>query len=107
MKQDPTRDPASEARDDWASERMTDREIALAKQAAARLLRDRAPGLSESDRHLLRKYPKHTLEQAREIEATGPQVPNQHQGQSLGFVSGFEQLRHQERGNYHLSGDHT
>jgi hypothetical protein len=107
MKQDPTRDPASEARDDWASERMTDREIALAKQAAARLLRDRAPGLSETDKWLLRKYPKHTLEQAREIESTGPTVPKQHDGQSLGFVSGFERIVGQERGNYHLSGDHT
>ena len=86
---------------------MTPREIQLAKQAAAKLLRDRAPGLSDDDRHLLRKYPKHTLDQAREIEATGPQVPKQHEGQSLGFISGFELLRHQERGNYHLSGDHT
>jgi hypothetical protein len=107
MKQDPTRDPASEARDDWASERMTDREIALAKQAAARLLRDRAPGLSETDKWLLRKYPKHTLEQAREIEATGPQMPTDHRIQSIGFVSGFEQIVAQERGNYHLGGDHT
>lgn len=86
---------------------MNERELQLAKQAAAKLLRDRAPGLSESDRSLLRKYPKHTLEQAREIEATGPQMPKDHKGQPLGYISGFEQLRHQERGNYHLSGDHT
>ena len=86
---------------------MNERELQLAKQAAARLLRDRAPGLTESDRHLLRKYPKHSLEQAREIEATGPQMPKDHKGQPLGYISGFEQLRHQERGNYHLSGDHT
>ena len=86
---------------------MTEREMRLAKQAAAKLFRDRAPGLSESDRELLRKSPKHTLEQAREIEATGPQMPNRHPGQDLGFVSGFERIVGQERGNYHLSGDHT
>lgn len=86
---------------------MTPSEMELAKQAAARLLRDRAPGLSPEDRELLRKYPKHTLEQAREIDATGPQLPKDHGGQSLGYISGFEQLRHQERGNYHLGGDHT
>jgi hypothetical protein len=107
MKEDPCRDPASEARDDHASEPMTDREIALAKQAAAKLLRDRAPGLSESDRHLLRKYPKHTLEQAREIEATGPQMPKDHRVQSLGYVSGFELIVAQEERNISLGGDHT
>lgn len=86
---------------------MTPREIELAKQAAAKLLRDRAPGLSPEDRLLLRKYPKHTLEQAREIDATGPQLPKDPRIQPLGYISGFEQLRHQERGNYHLGGDHT
>lgn len=86
---------------------MSPRELQLAKQAAAKILRDQAQGLSDADRELLRKYPKHSLEEAREIEATGPTVPKQHDGQSLGFISGFEQLRHQERGNYHLSGDHT
>jgi hypothetical protein len=86
---------------------MTDREIALAKQAAAKLLRDRAPGLSEADRHLLRKYPKHTLEQAREIEATGPQMPKDHRVQSLGYVSGFDLIVAQERNNISLGGDHT
>jgi hypothetical protein len=86
---------------------MTEREKQLAKQAAAKLLRDRAPGLSEADRHLLRKYPKHTLEQAREIEATGPQMPSDPKLQDLGFVSGFDKILGQERGNYHLSGDHT
>jgi hypothetical protein len=86
---------------------MTDREKQLAKQAAAKLLRDQAPGLSHLDRELLRKYPKHTLEQAREIEATGPQMPKDHRVQSLGYVSGFDLIVGQERGNYHLSGDHT
>lgn len=86
---------------------MNDRELQLAKQAAAKLLRDRAPGLTESDRHLLRKYPKHSLEEAREIESTGPQMPLNHRIQDIGYISGFEQLRHQERGNYHLGGDHT
>jgi hypothetical protein len=79
----------------------------LAKQAAARLLRDRAPGLSESDRELLRKYPKHTLEQAREIDAVGQRLPSDPRLQDLGFVSGFDKILGQERGNYHLSGDHT
>ena len=86
---------------------MNDRELQLAKQAAARLLRDRAPGLSESDRHLLRKYPKHTLEQAREIEATGPQMPLNHRIQDIGFVSGFELIVAQEERNISLEGDHT
>ena len=86
---------------------MTDREMKLAKQAAAKLLRDRAPGLSEDDRHLLRKYPKHSLEQAREIEATGPQMPKDHRVQSLGYVSGFELIVAQERNGISLGGDHT
>jgi hypothetical protein len=86
---------------------MTEREMKLAKQAAAKLLRDRAPGLSESDRHLLRKYPKHSLEQAREIEATGPQMPKDHRLQELGYVSGFELIVAQERHNISLGGDHT
>jgi hypothetical protein len=86
---------------------MTEREMKLAKQAAAKLLRDRAPGLSEADRELLRKYPKHSLEQAREIEATGPQMPKDHRIQSLGYVSGFELIVAQERNNISLGGDHT
>jgi hypothetical protein len=86
---------------------MTDREMKLAKQAAAKLLRDQAPGLSESDRDLLRKYPKHTLEQAREIDAVGQRLPSDPRLQDLGFVSGFDKILGQERGNYHLSGDHT
>lgn len=86
---------------------MNERELQLAKQAAARLLRDRAPGLTESDRHLLRKYPKHTLEEAREIEATGPQMPLNHRIQDIGFVSGFELIVAQEERNISLGGDHT
>jgi hypothetical protein len=86
---------------------MNDRELQLAKQAAARLLRDRAPGLTESDRHLLRKYPKHSLEEAREIEATGPQMPLNHRIQDIGFVSGFELIVAQEERNISLGGDHT
>jgi hypothetical protein len=86
---------------------MNDRELQLAKQAAARLLRDRAPGLTESDRHLLRKYPKHSLEEAREIDATGPQMPLNHRIQDIGFVSGFELIVAQEERNISLGGDHT
>lgn len=86
---------------------MNERELQLAKQAAAKLLRDRAPGLTESDRHLLRKYPKHTLEEAREIEATGPQMPLKHRTQDIGFVSGFELIVAQEERNISLGGDHT
>lgn len=86
---------------------MNERELQLARQAAQRLLRDRAPGLTESERHLLRKYPKHSLEQAREIEATGPQMPTDHRIQSLGFVSGFEQIVEQEEWSVNLGGDHT
>ena len=86
---------------------MNERELQLAKQAAARLLRDRAPGLSESDRRLLRKYPKHTLEQAREIEATAAQMPLNHRIQDIGFVSGFELIVAQEERNISLEADHT
>ena len=86
---------------------MNERELQLAKQAAAKLLRDRAPGLSESDRHLLRKYPKHSLEQAREIEATGPQMPLNHRIQDIGFVSGVELIVAQEERNISVGGDHT
>lgn len=86
---------------------MNERELQLAKQAAAKLLRDRAPGLTESDRRLLRKYPKHSLEQAREIEATGPQMPTDHRIQDIGFVSGFDLIAAQEERNISLGGDHT
>lgn len=79
---------------------MNERELQLAKQAAAKLLRDRAPGLAESDRHLLRKYPKHSLEQAREIEATG-------RGSWDGYTSGFDKIIAQEQGCKPLGGDHT
>jgi hypothetical protein len=86
---------------------MTEREMKLAKQAAAKLLRDRAPGLSEADRHLLRKYPKHSLEQAREIDAVGQRLPSDPRLQDLGFVSGFELIVAQEERNISLEGDHT
>ena len=86
---------------------MNQRELQLAKQAAARLLRDRAPGLTESDRHLLRKYPKHSLEEAREIEATGPQMPLDQRIQDIGFVSGFELIVAQEERSVNIGGDHT
>jgi hypothetical protein len=86
---------------------MTEREKQLAKQAAAKILRDRAPGLSDCDRELLRKYPKHTLEEAREIDAAGPSVPKQHPSQDLGFVSGFERILAQERNGISLGGTHT
>jgi hypothetical protein len=86
---------------------MTEREMKLAKQAAAKLLRDRAPGLSEADRELLRKYPKHTLEQAREIDAVGQRLPSDPRLQDLGFVSGFELIVAQEERNISLGGDHT
>ena len=86
---------------------MNERERQLARQAAQRLLRDRAPGLTESERHLLRKYPKHSLEEAREIESTGPQMPLNHRIQDIGFVSGFELIVAQEERNISLGGDHT
>ena len=79
---------------------MNERELQLARQAAQRLLRDRAPGLTESERHLLRKYPKHTLEEAREIEATGRESWD-------GYTSGFDKIIAQERGCKPLGGDHT
>ena len=78
---------------------LTPEELAAAKRAIAK---GRPPleGLSEADKRLLKKYPRHSLEQAREIDGTPLQnIP--------GFSSGFEKIRAQERGYFHLSGDHT
>jgi predicted RNA-binding Zn-ribbon protein involved in translation (DUF1610 family) len=56
--------------------------------------------LSEADRVLLTRYPRHTLAQAREIDSARPYMCE-------GITSGFEKIIAQERGNFHLSGDHT
>ncbi len=55
----------------------------------------------------MKKYPRHTLEQAREIDSTPRSIPLGHPGQDLGYTSGFDKLIAQERGHFHLSGDHT
>ena len=83
--------------------KLTPEEIAEAKRQLAKL----KPTITEADKLLMKKYPRHTLEQAREIDSALPSVPLNHPGQDLGFVSGFERIVAQERGNFHLSGDHT
>lgn len=85
---------------------MTEREKLLAKRAARRLLRDKAPGMNYGDQCLLQKYPRHTLEEAREIESTCLSIPTNSKLQPIGFVSGFEMIMAQERG-CNLLGDHT
>ena len=85
--------------------KLTPEEIATAKAELAKMRQ--SPSLSEEDKLLMAKYPRHTLEQAREINSTQPSVPRQHPGQDLGFVSGFDRIVAQERGNFHLGGDHT
>ena len=86
---------------------MTDREKQLAKAALAKMLGPQAPGLTADERRLLSKYPRCTIEQAREIESTGPQMPTDHRIQSLGFVSGFDQIVEQEEWSVNIGGDHT
>jgi hypothetical protein len=85
---------------------VTEREKLLAKRAARRLLRDKAPGMNYGDQCLLQKYPRHTLEEAREIESTCLSIPTNSKLQPIGFVSGFEMIMAQERG-CNLLGDHT
>jgi hypothetical protein len=65
------------------------------------------PALTKEDQVLLGRYPRHTLEQARAIDATAPSVPSRHADQDLGFVSGFERIVAQEQGNFRLGGTHT
>jgi hypothetical protein len=77
--------------------KLTPEEIAEAKRQLAKL----NPTLSMEDQLLMKKYPRHTLAEAREIDATPPPCA------ALGFTSGFEKIVAQERGNFHLSGDHT
>jgi hypothetical protein len=85
---------------------VTEQEKLLAKRAARRLLRDKAPGMNYGDQCLLQKYPRHTLEEAREIESTCLSIPTNSKLQPIGFVSGFEMIMAQERG-CNLWGDHT
>jgi hypothetical protein len=80
--------------------KLTADELALAKRAAVKYLRDKAPGLSDEDRELLRRYPRHTLEQAREIfDCMSPTSGG-------GFTDGFTKIRLQEYG-HKLGGEHT
>jgi hypothetical protein len=82
---------------------LTPEELAAAKRALAKGGRPPMNTLSREDQNLLQKYPRHTLEQAREIDGTpAPGCPIM-----LGITSGFEKIIAQERGNFHLSGDHT
>lgn len=60
----------------------------------------RYQAMTPADKLLAKKYPRHTLEQAREIDgAKSPAV--------RGYSSGFEKIQAQERGCYHLGGSHT
>jgi len=55
---------------------MTAEEIAEAKrQLAAVIAKGEAASMSEEDRHLLKKYPRHTLAAARLIDATSSPRP--------------------------------
>lgn len=70
--------------------KLTAEEMALAQQALRKLRP--VVGVSADDIALMKKYPRHTLAQAREIEGA-PAPP------SRGIRSGFEFLQWQERGN--------
>jgi len=78
-------------------------EIAKAKEELKKMNHESyLRSLSEADRELLRKYPKHTLEAARMIDNTqlAPCV--------CGCRNAFDLIRLQETGNqFHISGDHT
>jgi len=78
-------------------------EIAKAKAELAKMHHQSyLDKLPEADRELLKKYPKHTLEAARMIDAT-PLTPC-----VCGCRSAFDLIRLQETGNqFHISGDHT
>jgi len=77
-------------------------EIAKAKAELAKMHHQAyLNSLSPADRELLRKYPKHTLEAARMIDAT-PLTPC-----VCGCRSAFDLIRLQETGNFHINGDHT
>lgn len=75
--------------------KLTPEELAEAKAQIERMKATKSgamlSGLSPEDAALAKKYPRHTLEQAREIEAT-PRAP------MIGISSGFEFLEWQERG---------
>ena len=77
-------------------------ELAEAKAAIDKLRRENLiSSMSKEDQELMRKYPKHTLEAARMIDAT-PLTPC-----VCGCRSAFDIIRLQETGNFHISGDHT
>lgn len=84
--------------------RMTPEEIEAAKRALAKLTQ--SPEVTTEDIALLKKYPRHTLEQAREIDSAAPWHPGTKPGETMGITSGFEKIRAQEHG-IHLSGNHT
>jgi hypothetical protein len=86
---------------------ITTREIELAMAALAKArhttpLAAIPPGMrTPEEQELAKKYPRHTLAEAREIEGT-PRPSWE------GYSSGFEKIVYQERnGNHPLSGDHT
>jgi hypothetical protein len=79
---------------------MTEEEKQLAMQALARMRQAQVPAINKEDLDLLKKYPRHTLEQAREIDAASPEP-------GFGYTSGFELLVAQEEGRLRIDGDHT
>jgi hypothetical protein len=78
-------------------------ELEKAKAAIDKLRRENLIStMSKEDQELMRKYPKHTLAAAREIDATPLDCP------MSGLRSAFDLLRLQETGRpIHISGDHT
>jgi hypothetical protein len=76
--------------------------IAAAKAEIAELKNQSALAqLSDEDRELMRKYPKHTLAAARLIDSTP--APRG----LTGCRSAFYLIRLQETSNFHISADHT
>lgn len=86
---------------------LTDRELQLAKEALAKARAKTPLGnlpretMTEEEKYHADKYPKHTLQEAKEIGLTPRPSWD-------GYMSGFERIRWQENhGTSHLSGDHT
>ena len=67
---------------------------------AMEIIRKAEARMTPEDAILAKKYPRHTLEQAREIDRATREPME-------GYTSGFVKLLAQESSQRHLSGDHT
>lgn len=88
--------------------RISEIELAAAKRQLARMRekqinaeRENDPTLSEADRELIKKYPRHTLEAARLIDSTplASGIP--------GNRDSFYLIREQETNCLHIKESHT